>query len=343
MCKEFETREGLMILAGDIGGTKTRLALFHPEEKDYQPLYFSVYFSKEHPSLSSIVLKFLEECRKVVENLDIQIAAFAIAGPVQFGMAYATNLSWKTIDTKDLSRECNISQVYLLNDLEANAYGIEILNAESLHILHEGRKNASGNRGVCSPGTGLGEAGIFWDGKHYHPFACEGGHCEFGPTNALQIELCHYLIEKFGHTSYERILSGPGIYTIYSFLKKIKKFEEPTWLESRFQKEDPTKIISELGLNKELSICAETLDLFTSIFGAEAGNLALKLMATGGIYLGGGIPPKILPKLKEGQFIESFCSKGRFRSFLSEIPITVILDDKATLKGAAHFCRHIVD
>jgi len=327
-----------MILAGDIGGTKTNLALFEDREGVYSYSHFASYPSQSYPNLRTIVQEFLESCKSICDLSALKFACFAIAGPVIDGVCKATNLPW-IVDHIELSKNLKIGQVFLINDLEANAYAIDILSPDNLLELYPGKGKKEGNRAVISPGTGLGEAGLYWDGKKHHPFACEGGHCEFGPRNQLQIDLCRYLYEKYGHASYERLLSGPGLFNIYLFFKEVMKRTEPNWLLEQMQKEDPSKIITQNALNHKSELCMDALNLFVSILGSEASNCVLKFMARGGIYLGGGIPPKILPKLKEPAFFKGFVDKGRFKSLLEEVPIWVILDDKASLKGAAHYCR----
>lgn len=326
-----------MIIAGDIGGTKTHLALFSVDGESYEYHCLGTYPSQEYSDLRTIVLQFIND-HKIKK---ISYACFAVAGPVQKEIVKATNLPW-VIDANVLSIACHIPHVYLLNDLEANAYAIDILDEKKIFSLHLGEDK--GNRAVCSPGTGLGEAGLYWDGFTHHPFACEGGHTELGPRNELELELVRFLIARFGHSSYERVLSGPGIHNLYNFFKEVKHLEEPKWLQDLMNEgEDPSAVISQMGLEGKSEICTKTLDLFCSLLGAETGNLALKIMATGGVYLGGGIPPKIFNKLKEPCFIQSFIDKGRFKSFLEKIPIKLILDNKAALRGSARYCRLQID
>lgn len=324
-----------MIIAGDIGGTKTNLALFEEEEGNYDFSHLQTFPSQSYPNLKTIVKEFIQACKSPSTS---QTACFAIAGPVVNGVCKTTNLPW-VVDTAELSKALNIPHVFLINDLEANAYAIEILPKEKLLTLYPGKGSKIGNRAVVSPGTGLGEAGLYWDGKRHRPFACEGGHCEFGPRDELQIDLCRFLYQKFGHASYERVLSGPGLHNIYLFYEEVMGRHEPDWLATEIQKEDPSKVITQNALNQKSELCMDALNLFVSILGSEAGNCVLKFMATGGIYLGGGIPPKILPALQEKLFFEGFVDKGRFRPLLEEVPVHVILDDKASLKGAAHYCR----
>lgn len=325
-----------MILAGDIGGTKTNLALVKQTERGDVFTHISTFRSQVYPDLASVILEFLEQMRVAPSSLNA--ACFAVAGPIVEGVGRATNLHWQ-LNTLELREKLGIVNLHLLNDLEANAWALDVLAPADLYEMHSGKDTMSGNRAVVSPGTGLGEAGLYWDGERHRPFACEGGHCEFGPKNGLQNALLLYLQEKFGHVSYERILSGPGLQNIYHFLKEKMAREEPGELGLELSQEDPAKVITRNALSGRFAICSEALDLFVSILGSETGNCALKFMATGGVFLGGGIPPKILPKLKEALFFEAFTDKGRFKEFLERIPIYVILDDKASLKGAAHYCR----
>ncbi|MCH9609913.1 MAG: Glucokinase [Chlamydiales bacterium] len=325
-----------MLIAADIGGTKTNLALFEFNSKSFEYLDLKTYKSSDYDDLETIIKRFISE---VKPKKPVQSACFAIAGPVVNGVCHATNLPW-IVDEKKLAAVLGISDVYLINDLEGNAWAIDILSADQLMLLHTGDKQFEGNRAVVSPGTGLGEAGVLWDGKMHHPFASEGGHCELGPLDEVQIDLCRYLYQKFGHPSYERVLSGPGLANIYAFFIDVQKRKEPKWLTDAFAKEDPARVITENALNGKSELCLEVLDLFISILGSEAGNCVLKYMAFGGLYLGGGIPPKILPRLKDDPgFLEGFFNKGRFRSLLEKVPVYVILDDKAALRGSANYCR----
>src|SRR5262249_4959095 len=245
------------------------------------------------------------------------------------------NLPWH-IDAAVLERELGISHVSLLNDLEANAHGLAELSDADFAVLAAGAPGAIGNRAVISAGTGLGEAGLYWEGATHHPFPCEGGHADFAPTNDLQIELLQYLMTKFGHVSIERVLSGPGLYNIYQFLRDSGKGEEEPWLREEMQTRDPSACVSEYGLSGKSQLCALALDDFVDIYGAEAGNFGLKTMALGGVYVGGGIAPKILPKLQQSRFMQAFKNKGRLGALLEQMPVRVILNDKTALLGAAH-------
>lgn len=316
-----------MILAGDIGGTNTRLAIFEGntiliEEK---------FSSKKYQSLEEIVRIFLEKQKKQVSK-----ACFGVAGPVLNGRCQATNLPW-VIDVANLRSICHIPSVFLLNDLETKAYGIRMLKKEELFLLQEGKPEQKGNQALIAAGTGLGEAGLYWDGKGHHPFACEGGHVDFAPRDALEIELLVYLQKKFKHVSYERIVSGPGIAILYRFLVETGKEQGSVEIEEAMKKKDPPFVISEWALSHKDPGCLRAIHWFLSLYGAEAGNFALKLLSLGGVYIGGGIAPHLIDQMKEGAFLSSFCSKGRFRSLLEAIPIYVILNDDASLLGAAYF------
>ncbi len=318
-----------MFLAGDIGGTKTHLALF--EKDSEKPIKDKKFPSKDFKSLCEIVSSFLESGEK------IEKACFGIAGPVKDGKCKATNLPW-VVETANLSKVLNTSSIALLNDLESNAWGIRTLPEEDFFTLNEGSKEAKSNQALISAGTGLGEAGLLFDGKDHLPFACEGGHCDFAPRNEEEIELWMFLNKKFGHVSYERVLSGPGFVNIYEFIVESKK-EKPS--SSIDEKEGSVaKIITERALSKSCPACEKTLEWFVSLYGAEAGNLALKYLSLGGLYIGGGIAPKILEEMKDKIFMDSFTNKGRFASLLSSISVKVVLNPLTALFGSAYFARN---
>jgi glucokinase len=302
-----------LILVGDIGGTNTRLALVEGDPR--APLALEIYPSGAHSSLEEIVRAFL-----AAHPATPAAASFAIAGPVRDGHVRVTNLAW-SVDAASLAATLGLDRVVLLNDLEANARGLASLGPDDLHVLNAGRPDATGNAAVCSAGTGLGEAGLYWDGRRHHPFACEGGHTDFAPLTTQQEGLREFVAAQHGHVSYERVCSGPGLVTIYSFLGGESSLTAPE--------------ITQLALVGEEATAVAALDLFVEIYGAEAGNLALKLMATGGVYLGGGIAPRILPKLEEGSFMQTFTAKGRFADLLAAVPVRVIMNDRTTLMGAA--------
>jgi glucokinase len=302
-----------LILVGDTGGTNTRLALVDADPRS--PVALEIYPSRAHSSLEEMVDAFLE-----AHPASPAAAAFGVAGPVRQGRVQVTNLAWP-VDGAGLARRLGLDRVLLLNDLEANAWGLAALGPDDFHVLNEGRSAAAGNAAVCSVGTGLGEAGLYWDGERHHPFACEGGHTDFAPIGDLQQGLRDLLAAQYDHVSYERVCSGIGLVNIYRYLAGNC---ELTAAE-----------ISTLALSGEDATSATALDVMVDIYGAEAGNVALKLMATGGVYLGGGIPPRILPKLEDGRFLRAFTSKGRFAELLADIPVRVVLNDCTALIGAA--------
>jgi glucokinase len=257
-----------------------------------------------------------------------------VAGPVTEEVIIATNLPW-WIDIQSLQKALSLKKVEVINDLVANAYGISVLKKGDFEILNVG-KAQKGNQALISAGTGLGEAILFWDGKQHMPSPSEGGHAEFGPRNHLELELFHHLSGSFDHVSYERILSGEGLFHIYQFLKGSKRFGlEPSWLSEKMKEEDPAEVISETARLKKNKLCVKALDLFTSIYGSAAGNLALQVMAVGGVYVGGGIAPKIIWKLKNGTFMKAFKYKGRLSRIVSQIPVKVIMNERTALLGAA--------
>ncbi len=320
-----------MILAGDIGATHSRLAAFETEGNRLQCAVEKIYLSQEHAGLAEIVTHFTR-----TEGIPAQSACFGVAGPVRGGRSKISNLSW-TIDSRELASLLKLRSVGLINDLEAFAYGLDALESKDFITLSEGAGEAEGNIAVVSASTGLGEAGLYWDGYRHHPFACEGGHVEFAPKSDAEIELLRYLMKKYDHVSYERILSGPGIRNIYEFLRDTGKEEEPAWLREQLASaQDVPALISELALTNKAAICDRTLTIFVSIFGSETGNCALKFMSTGGIFVT-GIAGKIVPKMKEPVFLESFLNKGRMRTLLQDIPVKIVLNDDSGLLGAARY------
>jgi len=322
-----------MYLAGDIGGTKTRLALYR-EKGDFQNVKEKRYISHEFKALVDIVKDFLVDSEKV------QSACFGVAGPVKNNKCQATNLPWY-IDGSRISSIASIPKVTLINDLEATGYGIRCLKDDEIYVLNKGKREETANQALIAAGTGLGEAGLIFDGKDHRPMPSEGGHVDFGPRNEEEIELLRYLSKKFGHVSYERIVSGPGMYELYSFLTQTEREEKVKEIEDKIKiKEDPAKLISQMGLERKEKTCIRALDLFISIYGSEAGNIALKFMALGGMYVGGGIAPKILPALIKGEFMHAFTLKGRFAALLSDISVKVILNTQTALLGAAYFAMY---
>jgi glucokinase len=318
-----------MILVGDIGATNSRLAFFSERDGRLQSVVEVTYPSRDHANLETIVQKFT-----AAHDLPIDAACFGIAGPVRHGRSDTPNLPWD-VDAQALASALRLTTVRLLNDLEAHAYGIAMLAPEDFVVLNQGAPDASGNAAVIAAGTGLGEAGMYWDGQQHHPFAGEGGHSGFAPSDPVQMELLNFLRHEFGHVSWERVVSGPGLHNIYRFLRDTGRGEEPDWLAHQMQQLDPSAVISQTALAGTSALCRQALDLFVVLYGAEAGNLALTLMATAGVYVGGGIAPKIIQKLTDSTFLDAFVTKGRLKPLLEQIPVRVIMNDKAALLGAA--------
>jgi glucokinase len=321
-----------MLLAGDIGGTKTSLAIYDAEHGPHHPLAEATFPSDHYDNLETIAREFLAQIDHTVEA-----ASFGVAGPVVNGHVKTTNLPWE-MDETALREALGVRRVFLLNDLESIGNAVPRLEAEDIFTLNEGQAEQHGAIGVIAPGTGLGEGFLTWDGRHYRAHPSEGGHTDFGPTTPTQIELLQYWQKLKGHVSYEWVCSGIGIGNIYEFFKATNYAPEPEWLTEQFAStDDPTPIIVNTALNKDEPLCKATLDTFVAILGAEAGNLALKILATGGIYLGGGIPPRILPVLQTGAFMQAFSHKGRFVELLARVPVRVILNPQAALMGAAAY------
>lgn len=328
-----------MILAGDIGGTKTVLALFEQSGASLRQVRSDIFSSKKYESLEAILSEFLKsEPAPLVEA-----ACFGVAGRVQHGRALLTNLPW-SLEEPGLAGFLRARRVKLLNDLEAAAYGMLFVPSPDFAVLHSGTKrDSNGNIAVIAPGTGLGEATLYWDETRFHPIASEGGHADFAPRTDQEIELLKYLRTRFGgHVSYERLLSGDGIWNIYSFLRATSGAEEPAWVRERFANGDRNAVVSRLALSGEYSLCVEALAIFCSVLGAEAANLALRCVATGGVIIGGGIAPKVLPALKKDDFMKGFTEKGRFSEWLKEIPVRVALHPNAALLGAANCAQSII-
>jgi glucokinase len=296
----------MKVLAGDIGGTKTSLAIFEVDGTRLEMLVQEKYPSHQYDSLDEIVKQFVATQDHVCDW-----ASFGIAGPVHNGQAKTTNLPW-LVDAKRLADEVGFRKVWLMNDLEANAWGISALEEKDFCVLNEGKPDPAGNASIIAAGTGLGQAGLYWNGECLRPFACEGGHCDFAPTSNLEIELLKHLRQSYAHVSWERVVSGMGLGNIYEFLCHYRDAKTPAWLAEEMKTGDQAAAISKAAQDSRCPVCSETLDLFVYLYGVEAGNQALKIMATSGVYIGGGIAPKNLDRFREDTFLKGFFSKGRY-------------------------------
>ncbi len=323
-----------MLLAGDIGGTKTVLALYaeNTAKDSLTPIEEKTFPSKNYESLEDVVNDFLNG-----RSQKPLVASFGVAGPVMGNEAKVTNLPWH-INTEKIQAKTGIPQAFLLNDLESIATAVPHLSADDIATINEGKRNPTGAIGVVAPGTGLGEGFLIWNGDKYLACPSEGGHSAFAPTTALQRELLTYLELRFTHVSVERVCSGSGIPNLYQFLKETDRYEEPPWLHDQIEAAaDATPVIMTAAVNKQANICTATLDLFIAILGSECSNMAVKVLSTGGMYLGGGIPPRMVSQLQDGRFMANFTDKGRFSQLMQDMPVHVILNAKAGLLGAAYY------
>ncbi len=315
------------ILAADVGGTKTNLAVFEVSGGEMRSLFLKSYLTKDYSSFSEVYHLLGEETLPKID-----VICLGVAGPVINGKVDGTNFTWH-LDQELMTKEFGVKEVYIINDMEANAYGLAALEKKDFFNVQEGLP-MDGNAVIISPGTGLGEVGLFWDGKTFHPFPSEGGHCDFSPRQDLDVELWRYLHKKYGHVSWERILSGPGIVDLYYFLYDYRQPDGPDPVRHEAGKIDPAILITGYAKDGSSEVCKETVALFVRFLAIEAAQLALKAKAVGGIYIGGGILPKNLESLNAEVFRENFIASGRMNSFLKDIPINVILNDKTALYGA---------
>jgi glucokinase len=321
-----------MILAGDVGGTKVHLALYDFINGKLEYSRDERYQAKDYSGLEEIVKEFLGAFK-------VTAACFGVPGPVRDGRLRLTNLPW-TLDSRELAVSLGINHVFLINDLEANGYGVAELSADQIYTLSEGDTSQIGNRALLAAGTGLGEALLIWNGHSHTPYPSEGGHADYAPRNEDEIDLLRFLKQKYnGRISQERVVSGQGLTNIYEFLREVRGIDEPVWLAERLAAEDPNAVITELALKAKSEICEKAMDMFVSAYGAEAGNLALKLLSVGGVYVGGGIAPRILEKLKDGRFMKAFTDKGRMSQLLINMPVRIILESRAALLGAAAYAE----
>ena len=351
-----------MILAGDIGGTKTHLALYDWTTERVEPTRIETFPSADYTSLEEMLTDFLappkpsttiDDSTQATDESEVSpaqpksqqpgkldAACFGVAGPVIEDHSHTTNLPW-IIDGAALAGKFDIPRVRLLNDLEAMAHGILLLRPDELVTLNAGtppmHKEAIA---LIAAGTGLGESILFWDGTKYRPMPSEGGHADFAPNSDIEIELLRHVRAQYLHVSYERVLSGLGLHAIYEFLRDTKK-NEPTWLAEKIKAGDPAAEIAVAGLKGQAEIAEQALDIFASIYGAEAGNLALKAMAVNGLYVGGGVAPKLLSKMKDGTFMKAFVNKGRYKRLMSNIPVHIVMNQEAALIGAASFAAQL--
>jgi len=321
----------VILLAGDIGGTKTDLAVFSSDRGVRSPVAEATFPSADYESLEALVQEFLGKI-----GLTVDAASFGVAGPVVAGRAKITNLPWQ-IDEGLLEKTLRVSPVRVINDLDAIAHAIPLLEPADLETLSAGTPAPGGAIAVIAPGTGLGEAFLTWDGERYRAHPSEGGHADFAPTTARELDLLRFLQARFAHVSCERVCSGRGLPNIYAYLKETGVAKEPAWLAKQLETTtDPTPLIVKAAQgDPPCALCVATLDMFVSIMGAEAGNLALKVLATGGVYVAGGMPRRILPELKQGAFMQSFRRKGRFADLLGRLPVHIVLNPKVGLLGAA--------
>jgi glucokinase len=322
-----------MILAGDVGGTKVHLALYDFTNGKLTYSRDKQFPAKEYSGLEAIVKEFLGGDK-------VTAACFGVPGPVRDGRLRLTNLPW-TLDSRELATGLAIDHVFLINDLEANGYGIAELSADQIYTLGDGDARQIGNRTLLAAGTGLGEGFLVWNGRIHVPYPSEGGHSDFAPRNEDEIDLLRFLKQKYnGRISTERVVSGMGLTNIYEFLREVRGMDEPAWLAEQIAAaHDPNAVITEMALAAKSEICEKALDMFVSAYGAEAGNLALKILSVGGLYVGGGIAPRILEKLKDGTFMKAFTDKGRLSQLLINMPVRVILESKAALLGAAAYAE----
>jgi glucokinase len=325
-----------MILVGDIGGTKTVLALVRPTASGRDVVREAVFASRDHARFDDLLTAFLKDGGERPEAV-----CLGVAGPVSDGRCQTTNLPW-VLDEHDLGRAVGAHAVKLLNDVEAAAFGVLALRDDEVVSLNAGRR-AVGNVAVIAAGTGLGEAMLAWDGRRYVSVPSEGGHADFAPRTDREIELLRFLRAEFGRVSYERVISGPGQHNIYRFLRDTGAVEEPAWLRAELGVGDPSAVVTRVGLAHGHPLCVEAVDLFASLYGAEAGNLALKGFAVGGVFVAGGIAPKMIDKLRDGVFITAFTAKGRYRPLMESIPVNVSLNPRTPLLGAARYAvEHLV-
>jgi glucokinase len=329
--KNFNPGNNEIVLAGDLGGTKINVALFKPGKDDFEIIKQQSFHSKDYTSLSAVIKEFAGE------NIPATIC-FAVAGPVSSGKVKLTNLSWQ-LDSNELSKELG-KKIVFINDLEANAYGLAGLKKEDLFNLSEGEPARGANIAILAPGTGLGEAGLYWDGKNYYPFATEGGHCALASRSAFDFELYSWLNKQHDYVCYEHVLSGPGIYNTFRFLTEEKKNTIPEWLADELKVEDPAAAISENAINGKSELCIRVMDIFFQYLATEASNLVLKYKATDGLFISGGIPPKNRTLINKEKWRQQFFESDRMQALLQQTPVNIILNEKTPMLGAAYYAAY---
>jgi len=328
--KNFDVEKSEIVLAGDIGATKVNVALYKTGGKEFKLLRDQSFHSKDYSSLTEIIRQFIGEA-----GLPAKLC-MAVAGPVIEGKVKITNLSWQ-MDAGQMQKELQVKNLCFINDLEATAYGLAGLDTSDISRLDEGSVTRHGNIAIIAPGTGLGEAGLFWDGEFYHPFATEGGHSAFASRTQLDFELFNWLAKQFQYICWEHLLGGPGIHNIFRFLTEEKKNIIQDWLVKEMDADDPSAVISENAIAGKDPVCSQTMDMYIRYLATESSSLVLKYKATGGLFLGGGIPPKILPLLEKTNWQKLFIESDRMETLLKQTPVHVILNDKTALNGAAYY------
>ena len=332
----LQTMKNKLVLAGDLGATKMNLALYNICDGDMRAIASKQYYCREHASITGIIQDFMKDHHEKPHSF-----CSGVAGAVIDNKAELLNLGW-TVDGNELKSITGIENVSLINDLEANAYGLACLRDEDFTVINKGEDHP-GNAAIVAPGTGLGEAGLFWDGKFFHPFATEGGHSDFSPRTDLDFELTKYFLRTEGIPSWDRIISGQGIRIIYNFLRDEKSFEEPAWLAEEFDEEDPSKAITNAALNNKAEICVETMQLFVRYLARECSNLVLKMKSVGGLFISGGIPPKIESLIQTKMFMDNYMDCDRQQELVGIVPVKLIKTDMAPLMGAAFYAACMMD
>jgi len=328
--------KGIIVMAGDIGGTKSNLAFYRATDDHLEPLESKRYASDDFETCIDVLKQFIAD----TSFPPVDRICLGVAGPVLDGKVELTNIGW-SLDVEEIKRALNLEKVALINDLEATAYGLAGLEAADFITIHTGNLKGNGNMAIIAPGTGLGEGGLYWSGKHHFPFPTEGGHTRFAAHTGTDIALLKAMQEKYGVVSYEKVVAGPAIYDIYSFLKKHKQYTEPEWLTQAIgNQEDAPAAISSAAIEQKDALCVETMQHFVRYLAHESANLVLKLKATGGLFLGGGIPPKIAPLLQDGKFYEHYLDCDRMQHLLETVPIRIVKNDNTAMIGAAYYAAY---